>query len=163
MADRFAAVLTWEVASQRGLTTIELLVIIILGILGDAERSRVPAPGYHRGPMIEAPAPLRPRQSGFTLSEFLLVLVFVAGLVLVIIVSVRGIRSETDTSNCQSELRTLKLAVKEYQAQNDVYPPDKDAVIDAGLASADQVRRWTITGGSKTVSPDYEPVDDACG
>lgn len=89
--------------------------------------------------------------------------VFVAGLLMVINVSVRDIRSETSASNCQSELRTLKLAVKEYQAQNDAYPANKAVLVDGGMVQADQVRRWKLAGGDTTTSPDYEPVDTDCG
>ena len=53
-------------------------------------------------------------QGGFTLSELALVLVVVVGLLVVATVSVRNIRAETSTSNCQTDLRTLKLATEQY-------------------------------------------------
>ncbi len=102
-------------------------------------------------------------ESGFALSEFVLIVVFVVGLLIVITVSVGNIRKETSTSNCQSDLRTLKLATEQYQAQNDAYPTDKATLIASRLVEADQVERWTIaSGGDGATEPDFVPTDGAC-
>jgi prepilin-type N-terminal cleavage/methylation domain-containing protein len=101
-------------------------------------------------------------QDGFTISELILVVVVVAGLLVVATVSVRNIRSETSTSNCQTDLRTLKLATEQYRAQNDAYPVDKSVLIDDGLVDADQVSRWTVEFEGGADAPTYRAVDDAC-
>lgn len=102
-------------------------------------------------------------QGGFTISELILVVVFVAGLLIVATTSVRNIRSETDTSNCQTERRTLKLATERYHASNDAYPADKSILIDEGLVDADDVSRWTVEFGANDTEPTYRSLDDACG
>jgi len=94
-------------------------------------------------------------ESGFTIAEVALVAVFVVGLLAVIVVSARGITNDTRTSDCQTELRTLKMAVAEYQANNDVYPGSVDAVISARLAERRDVDRWIIVGGGGEVAPTY--------
>lgn len=101
-------------------------------------------------------------QRGFTFSELALVAVFVAGLLIVISVSVGNIRGETSTSNCQTDLRTLKLATEAYHSQNDAYPIDKSVLIDGGLVQADQVRRWTVEFGASDTTPTYRAIDSSC-
>lgn len=101
--------------------------------------------------------------AGFTMSEVVLVAVVVVGLLVIISVSVGNIRSETSQSNCQSDLRTLKLASEQYFAQNDRYPSSNDDVVTAGLVKSDEVRRWRIrSAGADTTRPDFMPADPAC-
>jgi Tfp pilus assembly protein PilE len=99
---------------------------------------------------------------GVTIAELVLVVVFVAGLLTVITVSVGNIREETATSNCETDLRTLKLATEQYHAENDAYPIDKSVLIDGGLVQADDVSRWTVEFQAADVAPTYAPVDDSC-
>lgn len=101
-------------------------------------------------------------EAGFTVSELILVVVFVAGLLIVATTSVRGIRSETSSSNCQTELRTLKLATERYRASNDAYPADTSVLVDEGLVDDDDVSRWTVEFGSDDTTPTYRAVDAAC-
>lgn len=91
-----------------------------------------------------------------------MVAVFVTGLLIVITVSVGNIRSETSQSNCQSDLRTLKLATAQYLAQNDEYPENKAELVEIGLAETDQIERWDIEGGGSTAPPEYVPLGDQC-
>lgn len=101
--------------------------------------------------------------AGFTMSELVLVAVVVVGLLVTISVSVGNIRSETSQSNCQSDLRTLKLASDQYFAQNDRYPVSNDDVVTAGLVKTDQVRRWRIRpAAADTTRPEFVPADPAC-
>lgn len=101
--------------------------------------------------------------AGFTLSEIVLVAVVVIGLLITISVSVGNIRNETSQSNCQSDLRTLKLATEQYFATNDRYPATKDDLVTAGLATTNEVRRWRIQAAAQgTTRPEFVPVDSAC-
>lgn len=102
------------------------------------------------------------RSGGFALSEFILVILLVTGLLIVITVSVGNIRDETSQSNCQSDLRTLKLATAQYLAQNDRYPESKTELVQSGLAESEQIDRWDIEGGGSTARPEYVAVEDEC-
>ena len=99
---------------------------------------------------------------GFTIAELVLVLVFVVGLATVAIVSVSGIREQSSQRNCQTDLRTLKLATAQYAAQKDVFPADKAQLVASGLVRADEVERWTLSGGNALIEPNYRPVDPNC-
>lgn len=101
-------------------------------------------------------------QRGFTIAEVVLVAVFVAGLLAIIVVSVGNIRAETATSNCQTDLRTLKLATEQYHSENDAYPSDKDVLVEGGFARADEVARWDVSFGADDTVPTYTATDSSC-
>jgi Tfp pilus assembly protein PilE len=101
-------------------------------------------------------------ERGFTLSELLLVSVFVVGLVLVALSSARGIEAQNRHSNCQTELRNLKMAVAEFHAERTTYPASVAEVVSAGKADLDSVDSWTIDAGGGDVQPTYRPVLGRC-
>lgn len=101
-------------------------------------------------------------EHGFTVSELVLVVVLVIGLVTVAVVSVRNIRKETATSSCQTELRDLKIATGRYQAENEVYPVDQAVLVEAGLLEEGQVERWELVPAAGGGEPDYEPSGSGC-
>ena len=104
----------------------------------------------------------RRQHQGFTIAELLLVLVFVVGLLLVAYSAARGIRSETATSDCQSQLRTLKMAAAEYQARREVFPADKRTLVVEELVSTDEVALWDLSWREGDPAPTYRPVGSAC-
>ena len=106
--------------------------------------------------------PTRTGERGFTVSELVLVVVFVTGLLIAISVSVGNIRKETATTNCQSDLRTLKLATEQYRSENDAYPFDKAVLIDGGLVEADEVLRWAVEFDATDTEPSYRALDSSC-
>src|SRR4051812_42400682 len=86
----------------------------------------------------------RRAEHGFAISELVLVVVVVVGLLIVATVSVRGIRSETSNSNCQTQLRTLKLATEQYHSKTQAYPNNTSVLVDSKLVKADEVKDWTV-------------------
>jgi hypothetical protein len=114
---------------------------------------------HHRTRANRAPRAGRgaPGERGVTISEFVLVTVLLLGLVWVATTNIGSIRSETAASNCQSELRTLKIATESYRAANDAYPADKDVLIDDGLVAADDIEHWSVSFTAAADEPVYEP------
>lgn len=115
--------------------------------------------------MIPTPPPsnLRHRlrgERGFTWSEFVLVVVFVVGLLLVAIMSVNGLRDDTRVTNCQDAKRALMTATAQYQAANDSYPINKDVLIESGVVDADDVNGWTVEFAAGAVEPTYVATGD---
>lgn len=88
--------------------------------------------------------------------------VFVVGLLLVAYTSARNIRSETATSDCQTQLRTLKLAASQYQARTDAFPPDKRTLVVADLVAADDVELWDLSFTQGDKAPTYRAVGGTC-
>ncbi|CAN5583149.1 hypothetical protein BH10ACT1_BH10ACT1_28930 [soil metagenome] len=101
-------------------------------------------------------------ERGFTFSELVLVLVFVVGLLIVATTSIRNIRHETASSNCQTQLRSLKLATEQYHAANQAYPVDKSVLIDEGLVTADEVDHYSVEFDATATEPTYRPADGTC-
>ncbi len=101
-------------------------------------------------------------ERGFTLSELVLVTVFVLGLVFIAVTSARGIEETNRRSNCQTELRNLKMAVGEYHAERQVYPGSVADLVSAGKAKMSEVDDWVIEPGDDGGPPDYRPVFGRC-
>lgn len=110
------------------------------------------APSFSR-PGRDLPSRLRDER-GFTWSEFVLVAVFVIGLAAVAMQASQGIRKDNARSDCQTELRSLKLAVERYHANTGEYPQDW-----SDLAEVDPVQRrgpnWQFEPRGKETAPDY--------
>lgn len=104
----------------------------------------------------------RSGDGGFALSEFVLVAVVVVALLVVAISSVRGIRRDTMASDCQTQLRNLKVATEQYQAERGVYPASQDQLLDDGYLEAGTVTGWRVEFGASGQSPAYEPVGSSC-
>ncbi len=102
-------------------------------------------------------------EGGFTISELLLVSVFVVGLIVVAVNSARGIEAENQRSNCQTELRNLKMAVAELHAERGSYPTSVADVVAAGKVDMEDVDSWVLTPPEEGASlPGYRPVAGRC-
>ncbi len=100
-------------------------------------------------------------ERGVTIGEFVLVTIFLVVLVWIASTNIGSIRGETAASNCQSELRTLKIATESYRAANDAYPANKDVLVDGGLVAADDIENWSVSFTAAADRPVYEP-DGPC-
>ena len=88
--------------------------------------------------------------------------VFVVGLLLVAYSAARGIRSETATSDCQTQLRTLKMAAAQYQARREVFPSDKATLVAEELVEPSDVDLWDLSWSEGEAAPTYRPGGSAC-
>ena len=102
--------------------------------------------------------PGRSGESGFTVSELLLVAVFIVGLLVVALNSANGIERDNRVSDCQTELRNLKLAVAQYEAAKGSFPAEVSTVVDAGFAERNAVDGWKISKGGGVDAPTYVPT-----
>lgn len=89
-----------------------------------------------------------------TASEFILVAVFLVGLIAAAVWAITGINSDTASTNCETALRNLKIATEQYHAENDAYPVDKGVLIDLDYVEEDDVAGWTLDL-SNAVTPTY--------
>ncbi|MCB0977112.1 MAG: hypothetical protein KDB02_06595 [Acidimicrobiales bacterium] len=100
------------------------------------------------------------REDGFTWSEFLLVVVFVVGLLAVAVMSVDGIRDDTRVSNCRDALRALKMATEQFHSANDSYPINKSVLVESGIVRSDEVEGWIIEFKAGATEPTYTATGD---
>ena len=106
-------------------------------------------------------SPTRRAEAGFTISEVVAVLVVFAGLVWVIVASVRGLDDDAAARECRSELRTLKAAVEQFRGEGGFYPTDDEMLESAGILDRSETPNWRVVtaGGDE---PRYEPEGGRC-
>lgn len=84
-----------------------------------------------------------------------------AALVAIAVVSLRGINEDNAAIECRDELRALKAASERFKAELTVYPPDDQALADAGyLELVDTPNYDVVSDDGQT--PTYLPVGDRC-
>jgi general secretion pathway protein G len=102
------------------------------------------------------------RDAGFTISELVLVLVVIAGLIAIIVVSVNGIDDDAAERECRTELRTIKAATERFKAEIGYYPPDDDALAYAAILDQDESPNWRVVTRDEAAGPRFEPEGDRC-
>jgi len=65
---------------------------------------------------------LRANESGFTLTELLIVIVILGVLTGVVVFAVGAFTDRGDEAACKSDLKAVEVAVEAYYAQNNKYP-----------------------------------------
>lgn len=101
-------------------------------------------------------------QSGFTISELVLVLVVVVGLITIAAVSISGLDDDSAARDCRSELRALKAASERFKAELGIYPPNFQALEDAHLLTPEDTPNWKVVTVDDASGPQYEPVGSRC-
>ncbi len=101
----------------------------------------------------------RQNEGGFTLIELLIVIVILGVLAGVVVFSVRFVNDRGEKAACQTDVKTVQVAVEGYYANNSAYPSLDDvvtdgvdnnikALVDDGeLQSAPNSTHYTITYG----------------
>ncbi|MDJ0768639.1 MAG: type II secretion system protein [Ilumatobacter sp.] len=77
---------------------------------------------------------MKKTDEGFTLIELLIVIVILGILATVVVFSVRGITDDGQDNACQTDERTLSVAVEAYFAKyGSAGGVDEQSIVDAGL------------------------------
>ena len=84
---------------------------------------------------------MKKEDEGFTLIELLIVIVILGILATVVVFAVGGITDRGKKSTCDSDKKTLEVAVEAYNAQYGVYPATEGQL---------------VTGFMRTVSTNYD-------
>lgn len=96
----------------------------------------------------------RKNQSGFTLIELLIVIVILGVLAGIVVFAVSGINDKGEQSACQSDVKTLEVAVEAYYAKNNAYPGSLTDLKTAGLLRSDSaLKSGTTLGAGGVVTP----------
>lgn len=108
------------------------------------------------------PSTTRTNEQGFTISELVVVLAVFLGLIMIVVVSVRGIDDDAAARECQTELRAVKASSERFKAELGVYPPDDKALQDAGYMRLDESPNWKVVTLDPDSPPIYKRVGDRC-
>lgn len=98
------------------------------------------------------------REDGFTLIELLIVIVILGILAGIVVFAVGTARSDSVTSACKADKKTVATAAEAAKAKTGRYPADIPALVSGGyIKSAPPTDNYTITytlsDGTLTVGP----------
>jgi prepilin-type N-terminal cleavage/methylation domain-containing protein len=87
-------------------------------------------------------------EGGFTLIELLIVIVVMGVLAAVVIFALGGVTGKSQVSACNSDAKTVQLAITAYQTQN---PPGTGSVSLATLQSGGYLQSLPTSGNGYTI------------
>lgn len=108
------------------------------------------------------PRSITQRDAGFTISELVLVLAVLGGLIAIVVVSVSGLDDDAAARECRTELRTIKTATERFKAEIGYYPPDDQALDYSGFLDRAESPNWQVVTLDEAEGPTYRPEGDRC-
>lgn len=98
------------------------------------------------------------RQAGFTLIELLIVIVILGILAAIVVFAVGSARSDSVTSACKADKKTITTAAEAAKAKTGTYPADMAALKSGGYIrdvppTTDYTITYTVATGVLTVGP----------
>ena len=98
---------------------------------------------------------MKKQDEGFTLIELLIVIVILGILATVVVFSVRGITDDSRQNSCDTDQRTMEVAVEAYFAENGGSTVSEAALVTEGLireqsTNMDVAADGTVSGQSQT-------------
>lgn len=105
--------------------------------------------------MLQRLRALRQNQSGFTLTELLIVIVILGVLTGIVVFAVGAFQDRGEAAACKTDKKNVEIAVEAYYAKTGGYPADVATLVTANyLREAPNSTKYTITtaGGTVTAS-----------
>ena len=107
--------------------------------------------------------PRTKNQSGFTLIELLVVIVILGILSGIVVFAVSGIQDRGNAAACQTDKKTVQVAVEAYYAKNGAYPPAGDPGWTELTVGVNQLLRDKPVGNGYTITLGANGVVTAAG
>ncbi|TDT18508.1 prepilin-type N-terminal cleavage/methylation domain-containing protein [Ilumatobacter fluminis] len=96
---------------------------------------------------------MKKQDEGFTLIELLIVIVILGILATVVVFSVRGITDDGQENACETDYRTLEVAIEAYYAKygsDNAGSLDMTALEQAGLIREGSAENYDVSAGAIT-------------
>jgi prepilin-type N-terminal cleavage/methylation domain-containing protein len=87
---------------------------------------------------------LRKNESGFTLTELLIVIVILGILTGVVIIAVGAFQDRGESAACRTDKKTVETAVEAYRAKESTYPPDLPTLVPLYLRSVPSSDKYQV-------------------
>ena len=101
---------------------------------------------------------MKKQDEGFTLIELLIVIVILGILATVVVFSVRGITDESQQNSCDTDQRTMEVAIEAYFAEN-----GGTTVTEADLVTAELIREQSTNTDISGTDVVAQPGGDCVG
>ncbi len=95
--------------------------------------------------------------SGFTLIELLIVIVVLGILAAIVIFSLSGVTGQSKAAACNSDAKTVEIAVDAFNAENGTFPTGSAQLLESsttGAIGGPYVHQWPGTGNGYTITID---------
>ncbi len=95
--------------------------------------------------------------SGFTLIELLIVIVVLGILAAIVIFSLSGVTGQSKAAACNSDAKTVEIAVDAFNAENGAFPANQASLLQASGAGAiggPYLHQWPGTGNGYAITID---------
>ena len=101
---------------------------------------------------------MKKQDEGFTLIELLIVIVILGILAVVVVFSVRGITDNSQENSCDTDYRTMEVAVEAYFAQYGGSAVTEANLVSSGLLRAESDNSTVTGSGTVSAQPGSECV-----
>jgi len=95
--------------------------------------------------------------SGFTLIELLIVIVVLGILAAIVIFSLSGVTGQSKAAACNSDAKTVEIAVDAFNAENGTFPGNQTSLLEnstTGAIGGPYVHQWPATNNGYAITID---------
>jgi type II secretion system protein G len=94
------------------------------------------------------------REAGFTLIELLIVIVVLGILAAIVIFSLTGVTGQSKAAACNSDAKTVEVAVDAYNAEIGTFPVNSGSLLSAAVTGGPYLHSWPGTGNGYSITLD---------
>jgi general secretion pathway protein G len=84
----------------------------------------------------------RDPEAGFTLIELLIVIVVLGILAAIVVFSLTGVTGQSSAAACNSDAKTVQVAVDAYNAEIGTFPADSSSLTSAAVKGGPYLHSW---------------------
>ena len=94
------------------------------------------------------------REAGFTLIELLIVIVVLGILAAIVVFSLSGVTGQSKSASCNSDAKTVEIAVDAYNAEIGTFPVDQTSLLSNAATGGPYLHQWPANNNGYTITID---------